>query len=122
MTETRTARIFRPARTATQSGRAGTRRWRLAFEPHQARQVEPLMGWTASADMDQEVRLTFATREAAVAFAERNGIAYRVDEPQKRRVRPKAYADNFRYDRVLTRGRAARPPVPSSADDAQPPS
>lgn len=115
MPETRTARIFRPARTATQSGRAGTRLWRLSFEPRAARRVEPLMGWTASADMDQQVRLTFETREAAVEFAERNGIAYVVDDPQPRRSPPKAYADNFRHDRVTARQTGPAGPPSDSA-------
>ena len=107
------ARIFQPARSATQSGRARTRRWVLAFEPASARQIEPLMGWTASADMDQEVQLTFADKDAAIAFARKHGLRYDVDEPHVRRVRPKAYADNFRNDRVTAR--AAGPALPPAA-------
>ena len=61
---------------------------------------DPLMGWTSSADMRQQLRLSFATRDEAVAFAERNAIAYRVVEPERRKTRKKNYADNFRFDRV----------------------
>ena len=107
------ARIFQPAKGATQSGFARTRHWHLVFEGAAPRQVEPLMGWTASTDMDQQVRLAFATREAAVAYAQKHGIPFRVDEPHARKVQPKAYADNFRYDRVAARG--AGPALPGTA-------
>ena len=82
-----------------QSGNANTRHWLLEFEPAAPRATEPLMGWTSSPDTAQQVRLSFASKEAAVAYAERNGIAYQVIEPQAPRLRIKAYADNFRYDR-----------------------
>jgi len=93
------ARIYKPAKTAMQSGKANTREWALDFEPEQAPTVEPLMGWTSSADMLQEVRLRFDTKEEAIAYCERHGIAYRVlasHDPKRRVI---AYADNFAYDR-----------------------
>ena len=111
------ARIFQPAKGATQSGSGRTKRWVLAFEPESARHVEPLMGWTASADMDQEVRLTFANKDAAVAFARKHGLSYSLDEPNRRRVRPKIYSDNFRHDRVFARGTG--PARPDSAGEAE---
>ena len=94
------ARIYRPAKTAMQSGRAGTARWLLEFEPETAREVDPLMGWTSSRDMKQQLRLSFDTREEAVAYATRNGIAFQVVEEHARKVVPKAYADNFKYGRI----------------------
>ncbi len=94
------ARIYQPAKTAMQSGRAGTRRWRLEYDAEQAREIDPLMGWTSSADMPQQVSLSFESRDQAVAFADKYGIAYYVEEPQLRTVRPKSYAENFRYDRA----------------------
>jgi hypothetical protein len=93
------ARIFRPARTAMQSGRANTKEWVLEFEPSSRREVEPLMGWTASADMSQEVRLSFETKEQAIAYATREGVPYQLIEPKERRPRPKSYSDNFKFDR-----------------------
>ena len=93
-------RIYQPPKTAMQSGRAKTERWLLEFEPETARQVEPLMGWTSSRDMRQQLRLKFATKEEAVAYAERKGIAYRVVEPRAPRRRGMAYSDNFRHDRI----------------------
>ena len=53
-----TARIYKPARTAMQSGTAKTKEWVLDYEPEQPRMVEPLMGWTSSGDMKQQVRLS----------------------------------------------------------------
>ena len=95
-----TARIYKPTRTAMQSGQAKTRGWLLVFEPETARQVEPLMGWTASSDMKQQVRLQFASKEEAVAYCDRHGIAYRVYEPKEPARRKIAYADNFGYRRI----------------------
>ncbi|MEF2553205.1 ETC complex I subunit [Aurantimonas sp. A2-1-M11] len=93
------ARIYRPTRTAMQSGKAKTREWMLVYEPQQPKRVEPLMGYTSSGDMLSQLRLSFETREQAVEYAERNDIPYRVEEPKETR-RPKiAYSDNFRYDR-----------------------
>jgi hypothetical protein len=94
------ARIYQPCRTAMQQGQAKTRHWLLEYEQTKPRGHDPVMGWTSSADTRQQLRLTFETREDAVAFAERNAIAYRVVEPERRRPRKKAYADNFRFDRV----------------------
>jgi hypothetical protein len=93
-------RIFKPSRTAMQSGLANTREWRLEFAPAAARQIDPLMGWTSSPDTRQQLALHFDSKEQAIAYAEQHGYAYTVLEPQARAVRRRAYADNFRYDRV----------------------
>ena len=95
-----TARIYKPARTAMQSGQANTREWLLVYEPEVARKIEPLMGWTSSSDMKQQLRLRFATQEEAVAYADRHGIRYRVYEPKEPARRKIAYADNFSFRRV----------------------
>ena len=93
-------RIYQPPKTAMQSGQANTRRWLLEFEPESARQVEPLMGWTSSSDTKEQIRLWFDTAEEAVAYARNGGLMYTLETPQERQMRPKAYADNFRYERV----------------------
>jgi len=95
------ARIYRPARTAMQSGRAGTREWVLEFEPERPREIEPLMGWTSSADMNAQLRLSFDTAEEATAYAEKRGIAFQLFEPHTSRPRARSYADNFRFDRKI---------------------
>ncbi|WP_439814332.1 ETC complex I subunit [Zavarzinia sp. CC-PAN008] len=94
------ARIFRPAKNAMQSGRRNTRRWLLEFEPASARFADPLMGWTGSTDQNGQLRLSFATREEAVAYAEKHQIPFEVLEPHAPSLQIKPYAENFRYDKV----------------------
>ena len=89
-----TARIYQPARTATQSGQ-GKDKWILEYEPEVARSIDPLMGWTSSSDMKSQIRLQFDTKEEAIAYAERNGVAYRVEEPKPVTRKIMSYSDNF---------------------------
>src|SRR5215472_14090965 len=77
--------------------RVSTSRQRPPCNPAAPRRPDPLMGWIGSADTQAQVRLTFATREEAVAYADKYGIAYDLELPQERHMKPKAYADNFRY-------------------------
>jgi hypothetical protein len=93
-------RIFRPSKNAMQSGRSNTRVWKLEFEPSSSRSIDPLMGWTGSADPQSMLRLEFDSKEEAVAFAERKGLEYRVDEPKERKVQLKNYSDNFSPNRL----------------------
>jgi hypothetical protein len=93
------ARIFKPAKTAMQSGTAKTKEWSLCYEPEVAREVEPLMGWTSSADMRQQISLQFDAKEEAIAYCEQRHIPYQVIEPKVTARRVIAYADNFAYNR-----------------------
>jgi hypothetical protein len=97
--ERMTARIFKPAKTAMQSGSANTKDWVLEFEPEEARTVEPLMGWTSSGDMRQQIKLRFETKDEAVAYCERHGIAYQLFEPKPVQRRLASYSDNFAFNR-----------------------
>ncbi len=94
------ARIFRPTKTAMQSGQAKTKEWVLEYEPDKPREAEPLMGWTSSSDMKQQIQLHFETREEAIDYAKRNGIPYRLFEPHPRERTKKSYAENFKYGRI----------------------
>ena len=94
-----TARIFKQPKNAMQSGKAKTREWQLDYEPEQPRVVEPLMGWTSSGDMKQQLTIRFDTKEDAVAYCERLGIPYQVIEPKEPARRQAAYADNFAFRR-----------------------
>jgi hypothetical protein len=96
------ARIYKPAKTAMQSGPARTKEWVLEYEPEAPREIDPLMVWTSSRDMKSQVRLSFDTKEEAIAYAERNGIAYQLAEAKGRAPVRKAYADNFRFGRKGT--------------------
>ena len=94
------ARIYVPARNATQSGRRKGDVWVLEFEPEKPVEIEPLMGWHSNRDMRSQLSLKFASREEAEQYARKNGIAYQImAAPAKRKFRPKSYADNFRYGR-----------------------
>ena len=93
------ARIYRPAKTAMQSGKAKSRDWRLEFEPASARTIDPLMGWTSSSDMNGQVRLSFDSKEEAVAYAERHGIPYQVQDAKPAPRHGLSYADNFSFGR-----------------------
>jgi hypothetical protein len=95
------ARIYQPARTAMQSGTAKTKGWTLEFVSEQGREIDPLMGWTSSADTQGQVRLTFDTRDAAEDYARERGIDYVVTEPKPRKpnIRPRGYGENFAPDR-----------------------
>ena len=94
------ARIYKPAKTSMQSGRANTKEWILEFELDAARRIDPLMGWTSVSDTQGQVQLKFATREEAVAFATKHKIPHQVFEPRERKRVLKSYADNFKYGRI----------------------
>ena len=82
-----------------QSGTANTKDWVLDFEPEQPREVEPLMGWTSSGDMRQQVRLSFETAEEAVTYCEQHGIAFQLVKDKKHPRRTMSYSDNFAFNR-----------------------
>ena len=98
--------IYRPAKTAMQSGRAKTKAWVLEFDAEAARRIDPLMGWTSSGDMRQQVRLEFESEEAALAYCAKHGLEHELRTPHRRRVKPKSYADNFSYHSVRGPGTA----------------
>ena len=95
-----TARIYQPARNAMQSGKGKSEHWVLDFEPATARSIEPLMGWTSTDDTQKQVRLSFDTKEEAIAYAEKAGIPYFVSEPKKPTRKIMSYSDNFKWTRV----------------------
>ena len=95
------ARIYQPAKSAMTSGRGNTDGWVLDFVPEKPRQIDPLMGWTSSADTQPQVKLRFESKEAALAYAEEHGIDAIVLQPKKRRanVRSRGYGENFASNR-----------------------
>lgn len=92
-------RIYKPAKTAMQSGTANTKEWVLEMERDMARAIDPLMGWTSASDTQNQIRLTFESKDEAVAFAVKQGWAYTVREPKPRKPIKKSYADNFKFGR-----------------------
>jgi len=95
----RRVRIYQQPKTAMQSGRAGTAEWVLEFEPALQR-ADPLMGWIGGGDTQTQVHLRFDTKEEAVAYAERNALAYDLELPRVRKFVPKSYSDNFGFGRI----------------------
>ena len=95
------ARIYQPPKSAMTSGMGNARGWVLEYAPAEARRIDPLMGWTGSGDMKGQVRLRFETQDAAVDYAERNRLPYKVEASKQRRanIRPKGYGGNFAHDR-----------------------
>ena len=97
------ARIFKPCKTAMQSGRKPQARsgceWVLEFARSSAARPDPLMGWQSSSDTQKQVRMFFPDLAGAMAYADANNITYRVMRPRYRRPKPRAYADNFAFDR-----------------------
>lgn len=94
-----TARIFRPAPNAMQSGRGKSKDWVLDYGPQSARGIDPLMGYTSTTDTQTQVRLSFDTLEEAEAYARANGIPYVVLPPHTPTPKRNSYSDNFRFDR-----------------------
>ncbi|HRQ61519.1 MAG TPA: ETC complex I subunit [Alphaproteobacteria bacterium] len=90
-------RIYQPSKTAMQAGRAKTSTWLIEYELETARKPETLMGWVASGDTNNQVRLKFDTLDEAKAFAEKEGWNYTVLPTRQKRVKPRNYADNFKY-------------------------
>ena len=93
-------RIYKPAKTAMQSGRANTKRWLLEFDPVGRIEVDALMGWAGSYDTNRQLKLWFSSKEDAVVFAERKKLNFYVEEPNHRAIKPRTYADNFAFRRV----------------------
>ncbi|KAI7283723.1 NADH-ubiquinone oxidoreductase 21 kDa subunit [Hortaea werneckii] len=95
--QARTVRIFRPSKTATQSGDWHSHTWRMDWDilSKGHRWENPLMGWQSSADYMQGTHLDFKSKEDAIRFANKQGYEYFVQEPNERRITPKAYATQF---------------------------
>jgi hypothetical protein len=92
-------RIYQPAKTAMQSGRARTRQWIVEFAPGAAQSPDALMGWAGGGDTNRQVRLRFDSRDEAVAYADRRGLDYQIEEPRATVYRIKSYSDNFKPGR-----------------------
>lgn len=95
------AMIYQPAKNAMQSGKSRPA-WILEYSEEKPQPIDPLMGWTGSEETASQIILPFPTKETAIAYAREHGIIYDVIEPKKTVRQPKAYADNFRFDRIHT--------------------
>ena len=91
------AKIYKPAKTAMQSGTKKSINWLLEFDTLDTG-INPLMGWETSNDTMSEVKLEFSSKDQAINYAKKNNIDYYVIEPQKRKIIKKTYSDNFMKD------------------------
>lgn len=90
------ARIFQRPKNATQSGKHRTDAWQLEFVSDAPKHADPLTGWAGGGETDEQVRLLFPTREAAIAYADREGVTYTVTPSPEKTLKLQAYADNFK--------------------------
>ncbi|MDC0232049.1 ETC complex I subunit [Pelagibacteraceae bacterium] len=88
------AKIYRPSKTAMQSGKRNSKKWLLEFETLNT-EINPLMGWESSIDTMSEVKLEFSSKEEAISYVKKNNIDYYVIEPEKSKIIKKSYSDNF---------------------------
>lgn len=95
MIDTLRAKIYQPSKTAMQSGRGKTRNWVLEYQRPAPATPDALMGWNTMQHTATQIKLTFESKEAAIAYATAKGIAYAASEPKSSAVQPKAYAENF---------------------------
>ena len=82
------------------SGRAKTMQWVLEYKPVQKNSPEPLMGWNSGGTV-QQIRVTFESKEEAIAYAHSKEIPFEVIEPKEREFKPKSYSANFAYQRKM---------------------
>lgn len=90
-------KIYKPAKTAMQSGRGKNQTWVLEYETTSARVADNLIGWSSSKDTLNQVKLKFKTLDMAIKHARKNGWEYSISPSQERKVRPRNYGDNFKY-------------------------
>jgi hypothetical protein len=87
-------KIYKPSKTAMQSGKKNTKNWVLEFETLN-NSTSPLMGWESSNDTMSEVKLDFETKDQAINYAKKNNYIFNVVEPHKTKIILKSYSDNF---------------------------
>ena len=88
------AKIYKPTKTAMQSGKRNTKNWLLEFDTLNTG-INPLMGWETSNDTMSDVKLQFSTKEQAINYAKKNNIIYYIVEPKEHKIIKKSYSDNF---------------------------
>ena len=88
------AKIYKPSKTAMQSGIKKFDKWLIEFITEKPG-INPLMGWESSTDTNSELKLEFSSKEQAIEYAKKNKINFEVIEPKIRKIIKKSYADNF---------------------------
>ena len=87
------ALIYRATPSVMMSARKRRSSWKLQFDRHLPLRIEPLMGWTEDGEPLAQVELSFASAEAAIAYARRQGLRYTVlDAPHSAPAPPRRIA------------------------------
>ena len=94
-----TIKIYKPSKTAMQSGRGNTKKWLAEYKSEMTTTKDTLMGWTSSSDTRSQIKLFFDTKEQAIEWAKKNNYQFYVEDYKKRKVKPKSYASNFDINR-----------------------
>ena len=94
-----TIKIYKPSKTAMQSGFGKTKQWLAEYISKVSTSKDVLMGWTSSSDTRSQIKIFFDTKQQAIKWAKKNNYQFFVEEPQKRKIKPKSYSSNFDYNR-----------------------
>jgi hypothetical protein len=94
-----TLKIYKPSKTAMQSGRGKTKKWIAEYKSEISTSKDFLMNWISSADTKSQIKVFFNTKEQAIAWAKKNNYQFYVEDPHKRKIKPKSYASNFQINR-----------------------
>ena len=86
--------IFKPSKTAVQSGIANTNKWIFKYITKDPG-VNPLMGWESSSDTLTELKLEYSSKDKAIEYAKKNKIKFEIIESKEKKFIKKSYADNF---------------------------
>ena len=90
------AKIYKPSKTAMQSGRSKFKKWVLKITDKKNQVRDTMMGWNGGSNTSSQILLNFKTKEDAIYYAESNNLDYEVLESSARKVISKSYADNFK--------------------------
>ena len=90
------AKIYKPAKSAMQSGRSKNKTWKLMFEDGSHISKDPLIGYFGGSNTSSQINIFFETKEDAIEYAKKNDLSYDVLETSQRKVISKSYADNFK--------------------------
>ena len=82
-----------------QSGKAKTKQWVLTYNTPDSLFRDPLMGWTGTTATDHQIIIHFETLDDAITYAKKLNLEVTVEPQQSRKIMPKSYSDNFRYDK-----------------------
>ena len=94
-----TIKIYKPSKSLMQSGQRNTNKWLAEYISDSQQVKDTLMGWNSSLDTKSQIKVFFDTKEQAIEWAEKNNYQYFVEDPKKRKIKPKNYASNFDINR-----------------------